>query len=69
MGSKSKSTKDDDDILDDVDVWDEDTGDDELELKPRGPVIQQRGWRDLERFKEERELKKLLEGTDWLDDL
>ena len=67
MSSKIKNK--DDDILDDADEWDSEDSDDELEIKVRGPVVQQRGWRDLERFKEERALKKLMEGNDWMDDL
>ena len=51
--------------------WDDEEGDVEIEeeipSKP-APVAKQRDWRDLERFKAERELKKLMEG-DWLDDL
>lgn len=61
-----------DDLLDDDLDWD--SGDDdslssEVDMSaPRRPQVQrQRDWRDLERYREERELRKLMEDDLWLD--
>jgi hypothetical protein len=63
--------QDDDDLIDDDLEWEDDEAVDseELTAPKRVAVAKQRDWRDLERFKAERELKKLMEADNWLDDL
>lgn len=69
MSSKDKN----DDILDDDLDWENEDGDSlnsDVDMSPpRRPEVQrQRDWRDLERYREERELKKLMEDDYWLED-
>lgn len=52
-----------DDFIEDI----EDEALPDVEVR-RQATAKQRDWRDLERYKAERELKKLMED-DWLDDL
>lgn len=72
MSGKSKQA--DDDLIDDDLDWEVDSDDDAakddlITGKSHAAGPRQRDWRDLERYKEERELKKLMEDDLWLDDL
>lgn len=68
----SRKDKDDDLLDEDLD-WEAEEGDSlnvEVDMSPpqRPQVQRQRDWRDLERYREERELKKLMEDDLWLDE-
>lgn len=73
MGKKRKPAKEDI-AIDDSDDWDDEADnddgdfipDDELSVPPREG--RQRDWRDLERYKEDRDLKRQLEDDFWADD-
>ncbi len=74
MGNKKESVVLLDDDTEDDNDWD--VEDDEavgtsVDMSPpqRPTIAKQRDWRDLERFKAERELRKLMDADNWLDDL
>lgn len=74
MDAKSK-TKSTDLGPDDDDDWDAEDDDLVVEVDETIPPSniatgpRPRNWRDLERYKEELELKKLMDEDKWLDDL
>lgn len=74
MTRNSTHDEEDEDFVDEGDSWEEDSDDDddggdELSASvDRKNGHRQRDWRDLERYKEERELRRLMEDDYLLDD-
>ena len=65
----SKDSNDDDDFVDDANDWQDDESEveqDAIQVKPT--LHRQRDWRDMERYKEERELKRLMQEDYLFDD-
>ncbi len=60
---------------DEFDDFEDESGDDWIDLETATKsedsvrVRPRRDWRDVERFREDRELKKFLSPQDWFDDL
>lgn len=73
MAGKSMHDDDEDDFVEDSDSWSDDSDENEVsdDMVAAGFLKnghRQRDWRDMERYREERELRKLMQEDFFLDD-